>query len=301
MLVANAGVVEAQTFDHLRLGIAGLRVVNDGGEIETVFGYGRGPGMVAIGETVSASIARSAEFCGLAIGPRGRFDSTSRFIWNIDATPLKVVQDAVTFTLHWRRTNDGGRSWSEFPDKELTLRPGESLPVDLVDLPAVPDCDLAKVSIRVMVDYAPDTEYDRRVVASELWLIQKPASGLQQSELVSVRGQYHRPIPFYFSTLTDRGVSLDFYGQIAIHPRDGFSDVEITTYSRLLEGGREIQTMSLNIPGRPGVFGARKAESTIQMKPGEVISVELPRLGENTSGAFAGASFSITIRTRQIR
>jgi hypothetical protein len=46
---------------------------------------------------------------------------------------------------------------------------------------------------------------------------------------------------------------------------------------------------------------SRKVESRIQMKPDEVVSVELPRLGDNESGAFAGKKFSITIRTRQLR
>jgi hypothetical protein len=96
-------------------------------------------------------------------------------------------------------------------------------------------------------------------------------------------------------------VSLDFYGTVTIHPRDGFDEVKIKTHSRLIEGGKEIQTMSANMPDRPGMFRSREVESTIQLKPGEVVSVELPRLGENSSGAFADRTFSLTLRARRLR
>jgi hypothetical protein len=48
-------------------------------------------------------------------------------------------------------------------------------------------------------------------------------------------------------------------------------------------------------------FVARKVKSTVQLKPNEVVAVELPRLGENASGAFADQSFSITMRSQRIR
>ena len=46
---------------------------------------------------------------------------------------------------------------------------------------------------------------------------------------------------------------------------------------------------------------ARQVESVIQLKPGEVVAVELPRLSENDSGAFANRTFSIRVQSRQLR
>jgi hypothetical protein len=49
------------------------------------------------------------------------------------------------------------------------------------------------------------------------------------------------------------------------------------------------------------LIASRKIESKIQLKPGEVVSIELPRLGENQSGAFASRTLSLRLRSQQIR
>jgi hypothetical protein len=61
--------------------------------------------------------------------------------------------------------------------------------------------------------------------------------------------------------------------------------------------------MPVTVPGFEGrqLYGARQVTSTVQLKPDEVVSVQLPRLSENASGAFADQAFSITMRSHRIR
>ena len=53
--------------------------------------------------------------------------------WAVEITPVRVVNDAVTFRLAWARTRGQGKASTQpRNDMELTLRPGESIPLDSV-------------------------------------------------------------------------------------------------------------------------------------------------------------------------
>ena len=136
-------------------------------------------------------------------------------------------------------------------------------------------------------------------MATDLWLVRRLANGSTQSEPLTVHGQPNRSTPFFFSTVADGGVSLDFFGEVTVKERDGSREVVLVTRSRLIEGGRQSETMPQGPNSR--FFVAREVTSTLQLKPDEVVSVELPRLGENASGAFASQTFAITIRSQRIR
>lgn len=231
--------------------------------------------------------------------------------WTYEVTPIRVVGDAVTFKLHWTRSRDRGKD-SSVPngDLELTLRPGESLPIDFAEVPPTgvsSVCAFTRAEMRVGVDFYPRPDDDRRLVAIDLWLVQRLADGTQKTEAISVRGQFYRPIPFYFSTLTDASVSVDLFGELTVRPRDGFTEVIIETRSRLVEGDKISTTMPMNRQVTPPgdtprtLFGSRKVESTLQLKADDVVSIELPRLTENQSGGFANQALSITLRTRRLR
>lgn len=295
----------AQTFDHLRIQVDGLAVQTDGGERRSA-GH---TVPIVIGQSESGALSKTSNVCGLGASSRVRPDALAA--WTYEVTPLRVVEDAVTFRLRWTRTRDGGKE-SRAPggDVELTLRPGQTLPIDFADVPPTGTaaiCAFTRAELRVSVQYDPRPDDDRRLVAADLWLVQRFPDGTQKSEPVSVRGQYYRPVPFYFSTLTDAGVSVDLFGEITIRPHDGFNTVTIETRSRLIEGSKVSLTMpvtgQVTPPGSAPrqLFGSRRVASTVQLKPDEVVSIELPRLAENDSGAFANQALSITIRARTLR
>jgi hypothetical protein len=298
----------AQTFDHLQIWLYGVELRNDGGEQRRVSWGGR-PGLT-IGAPVPGSIWKDGNQCVLGVAVTRR-SPDAEIGWTFETTPIRVIDDAVTFKLVWRRDRDRGRdSTGPGGSTELTLRPGEAIGIDAADLlpPGASSlCPYPRIGLRVAVDYFPPADMDRRVVATDLWLVRRSADGSQHGEQLSVRGQPNRPAPFYFSTVTDAGVWLDFYGELTVKPRDGYDEILLVTRSRLIEGGRASQTMPMPVTvvgsdGRPlQLSGARKVTSTVQLRPDEVVAVQLPRLTENNSGAFANETFSITLRSRQIR
>jgi hypothetical protein len=209
--------------------------------------------------------------------------------WAVEITPVRVVNDAVTFRVAWARTRDEGKASTERKsDTELTLRPGESIPLDFVQRPCPSQPHMIGASLRVTVVRYPDPDYDRRLIALDLWLVEKLADGTERSQPLSLRGLYHRPISFYFDSITEGAMVLDIFGEVTVAPADRTSDVKIMTRSRIFDPHQP--------PGRPF---PRETTATIRIGPNEVVSVQLPQVAD--ASAFASRALSLRIRVRQLR
>jgi hypothetical protein len=209
--------------------------------------------------------------------------------WAVEVTPLRVVDDAVTFRLIWARTRDEGKASTQpRSDMELTLRPGESIPLDSVHRSCPGQPRRLGASLRVSVVRYPDPDYDRRLIALDLWLVEKLEDGTERSQPLSLRGLYHRPIPFYFDSIAEGAMVLDIFGEVTAAPGDRTSDVKIMTRSRIFDPNQP--------PGRPF---PRETTATIRITPNEVVSVQLPQVAD--SSAFASRALSLRIRVRQLR
>jgi hypothetical protein len=296
-----ASAAEAQTFDDVRIDIQAMVIRTSGGERPNT---GSSTGPIVIGETHSAVFSQMPQFCGgFGVSGGSQLASGAAGGWIVQVTPTKVENHAATFHLHWVRARDNNKeSASPGGDTDLTLKPGESLPIDFMSIaaparwPSGTPCDAKAVSLRVSVDYWPREQDDRRLAATDLWLVEKLPDGTERSQPLSVRGLFNRPIPFYFDTLTDGAVALDIFGEVTASPQRGSIEVKLETRSRLTQGSES------SVVWRDGRFmSSRKIDSVLTVKPNDVISVELPRLSENDSGAFASRPLSIRIRTRQIR
>jgi hypothetical protein len=209
--------------------------------------------------------------------------------WAVEITPLRVVNDAVTFRLAWARTRDEGKTSTQpRREMELTLRAGESMPLDSVYRPCAGQPRTIGQSLRAKVVRYPDPDYDRRLVALDLWLVEKLQDGSERSQPLSLRGLYHQPIAFYFDSITQGPLTLDIFGEVTTSPADRTSDVKIVTRSRIFDPGQP--------PGRPF---PRETTATLRMTPGEVVSVQLPQVAD--SSAFATRALSLRIKVRQLR
>ena len=209
--------------------------------------------------------------------------------WAVEITPVRVVKDAVTFRLVWVRTREEGKASTQpRGDMELTLRPGESIPLDSVHRPCASQPRTIGASLRVAVVRYPDPDYDRRLIALDLWLVEKLEDGTERSQPLSLRGLYHRPIPFYFDSITQGAMALDIFGEVTAAAGDRTSDVKIMTRSRIFDPKQP--------PGRPF---PRETTATIRIAPNEVVSVQLPQVADTS--AFASRALSLRIRVRQLR
>lgn len=228
--------------------------------------------------------------------PPNSFAENAYAGWRVEVTPLKVVNHVVTFRLRWARALDTSTNGFEAPpreDIEVTLKPGESRPIDSVpvrqaDAKTVDGkpCSTKATSLRVTADF-PDM--DRRLFGADLWLVERLPNGTEFVQAQSVRGLFNRSIPFYFDSKSDGAKRVDFFGKLVADPSHGGFEISI-------ESTRAVA----NPEPEYGYQAARWFRSTIQVKPNEVVDIALPPL-DAKDAPLADRKFSIRIKPRQIR
>jgi hypothetical protein len=280
------GVAFAQTdgVERLFITVQGATISSPGGE-ELRVGGGANPNEPGV--TTRHGFSLRSDRCTWAVSRSVELNADLG--WAVDITPVRVVNDAVTFRLSWARTREEGKASTQpRSDMELTLRPGESIPLDSVHRPCPSQPRTIGASLRVTVVRYPDPDYDRRLIALDLWLVEKLEDGTERSQPLSLRGLYHRPILFYFDSITQGAMALDIFGEVTAASGDRTSDVKIMTRSRIFDPNQP--------PGRPF---PRETTATIRIAPNEVVSVQLPQVAD--ASAFASRALSLRIRVRQLR
>lgn len=301
LVLMFAGAANAQTGNDLQIRLGMYSLNPDGGERPGGIWYIARP---AIGKPAQSfwSFGETCEAWTVSSKPYAREDATTA--WRIETTPLRVEGEAVTFRLRWVRVAplkqqleqlsfDDTKARIPSEDIELTLRPGQSYPVDSVRVPAGTKnvhgkpCGPSE-SIRVSVDVYPDADNERRLVAADLWLVERLPDGseAQRSQPLTVRGLPNRPFRFYFDSLADGKATLDIYGIMTATPETSAIAVSVETRSRWAPEPR-------NISGPQQFFS-----SEIQIKPDETVEMRLPLI---EVGPFAKRALSIRIRARQLR
>jgi hypothetical protein len=305
-LAVAAGLVHAQTFKDVQIRLGAYTTNNDGGEQPLGGWYSTGP--VTIGSPATATFSWGTNCEAFGISSAGELRDDATVAWRIELTPISVVGDAVTFRMRWTRASglrqqldrlsfDEKSARPPSADAQLTLRPGESAPVDHVEIPAGAKTVDGRAcgrtsSIRVSVDTYPQQGDERRLVAADLWMVERLPNGTdaQRSQPLSIRGLPNRPFPFYFDSIVDGNMTLDIYGDITARPGDGAMSVSVETRCRWSGAAAS-----------PAFSGPqRSVKSEVQVKPAETVEIRLPALGE-AAGPFAKRALSIRIRTRQLR
>jgi hypothetical protein len=295
--IVAATAASAQSFPHLSIDVSGTTLGISGGERPNT---GSSTGPIEIGRVSTAFFTKMPDMCGFAVAGRLMPDGISA--WSAEMTPISVDGDAVTFRFRWARVRFDGRDSTEpNGDLTLTMKPGESMPIDIVQLsPSVTmpyqDCGVRATSLRVGVNAWPRADNDRRLTSTELWLVQRLPNGQERSQALTVRGLFNRATSFYFDSIVDGGVALDFHGEFTVSPLGDQIALNLTTRSRAVQGG----TMSTSMP-EGALMRARSVNSAVRLTSGEVVAIELPRLSENDAAAFANHSFSIRVRSQRIR
>ena len=290
VVLAAAPLATAQDDSNLELWVAGYHLAADGPEKRV--GVSWGPGKLTVGK--SAIGIFSMRDCGrfTAATAANPFEENATAGWRVEITPIKIVDHAVTFRLRWTRAIDRSNDVSPTAeDVQVTLRPGESRPLDSVPVAQGAKtfdnrpCNTRAASLRVSLDF-PD--FDRRLIGANVWLVERLPNGKEQSQLQSLRGVPNRPIPFYFDSVTDGTKRIDFFGKLVAHPEQGTLEVALETVRAHAD------------PGPAGYQAAQWFRSTVQMKPNEIVDVALKQPGEEAAAPGARV-FSIRIQAKQIR
>ena len=300
LLQLTAGIARAQTFDHLQVRLGGYTARTNGGERPVGVWFGTGP--IVVGKTSTSTFSVGPTCKAFAVSSDGSFADKPTAAWRIEVTPTAVAGNAVTFRLRWQMARlavYSNRSSLEFvdgsaaieEDTQLILRPGEWWAIPIPRNISGYSCD-GTASIRVSVDIYPWEEDERRLIAAELWLVERLADGseVQRSQPLSVRGLPSRPVRFYFDRVVDGDFAVDIYGLLSARPASGALAVTLETRCRWPPP-----------PAMANVMGPqRSVKSEVEMKPGETVEIRLPALGED-AGPFAKRALSIRIRVRQLR
>ena len=291
LLLLATGVADAQTADDMQIVVRGFELSAYGGE--------KAAGVSRIVLLGSSSIGRptpsvfSMFGCGYfsVTVPPAAFEDKAHAGWRVEVTPTQVTADhAVTFRLRWVRALDTGKGFTLAIDEdiELTLKPGESRPLDTVAVPTSAKtfdgkpCNVKAASLRVSVEF---DSFDRRLIGADVWLVERLPNGKEESQLQSVRGLPHREVPFYFDSISDGTNRFDIFGRLIGELKDGGIAINV-------EADREKPD-----PGQHVYHSANWFRSTIHVKPGEIVEVALtPRDKE-----LANRVFSLRIRAKQIR
>jgi hypothetical protein len=288
--------VVAPPVDQMKISVSAHTIgVNRGEVLNTWISGRRGNGALVLQEPQHAALSMMRSQCGFHVRPSeiGRsLDDGAVGGWITDVTPIRVVDRRVTFRVGWTRLGEDGKTPAAHGDQDATLSPGESLPLDLVPLSArerqsLPaGCDMIATSLRVGVEYVTSPKWDRRLVDTDVWLIEHVPGGTDRSQHTQIRSEFNVPVSFYFDDITTREGILDIGGRLILTQRDGYIEVELEPWSRLTDpaGGTDMNTMfPLHIQ--------------LGIKSNDVGAIELPPLKALTPPR----TFSIRIQTRQIR
>jgi hypothetical protein len=304
LALCAAGTAAAQTFNDVEIRVGLYTVSADGGEHPAGMWGTTGP--IVIGRTTARTFALGAACDAWSLiggdRPPGE-DATAA--WKIVTTPLRVVNNAVTFRLQWVRVSAMRKEFAQLSapgamsaarpgaDIELTLRPGQSWPVDSMALPPGntvhgKPCPTSAV-LRASAAAYPSADADHRLVLTELWLVEQLADGteVQRSQPQAIRGVPNQPHRFYFDSVAADKDALDLYGMVVAALVGGDVKVDLETRARWK-----------NPPTRWGAPHG-SVESQIVVTPGETVEIKLPAFEHIEP--FSKRRLAIRVRARQIR
>jgi hypothetical protein len=276
--------------DQLRITISAYTIGAESGEKPNT-SFGGTTDSLVIAQPQHSAFSRMPTICGFSVRPaesRHALDAGAVGGWTVVVTPIRVVDRAVTFHVTWTRFAEDGTTPAERGDQEATLRPGESLPLDLVPLsPGArqpPYCGIVATSLRVGVDYGTSSRWDKRLLETDAWLIEHLSDGTERSQHTQVRGQFNVPSSFFFDDMATADGPLDIGGTFTATQMNGYVELTVEPWGRLVDASRNTHMVT-------------KSPVTLRLKADDVASIELPPV----KGQTAPRIFSLRIRTRQTR
>lgn len=307
---AGLSAVSAQDASGLRI-VVQVRVGRqDGGDRRSTGGF---IDPAAIGKTVAHAFTRLTGQCGTGVGPAPLRDlgvasdgsmKKVESAWTVQTTPVRLAGEAATFRIQWTRNRDNGKPSTAGDDRELTLRPGQAFTLDLMPQSDQASGACVSLTLSVGVVHWPEPDEDRRLLAVDLWLVERLPDGKERSQPLALRGLYNQPIPFHFDTLRGSTKTLDVFGDLQISPGTDTTAIKFTTRSRVIdiEPPPRPSGFPAGVPWPPLYVGSTTA-TTVEIAPGEVVSVPFPPVGRRGADddAFPSRALSFRIRVRQIR
>jgi hypothetical protein len=230
--------------------------------------------------------------CGFAAGYLKDFDESAEIGWRVDATPTVLTHEHALVRLKWSRgLVNGKRTGSESHGTVVLLRPGDQMRLDTFAMSTREDnCQRPTATLLVSLRHKePPRE---RVVSTDLWLVHRGADGAEAIQHQVVRTNFGRAGGFYFDELKVGGIILDVFGELTPRARpDGAITLALSTQREVsVQGQGRLEPPSHSYVGTGG--------AALVFRPEDVVSFEIPM---KPWAALSGDSFTLRVRTRQIR
>lgn len=208
-------------------------------------------------------------------------EASAHYVYRFDVRTLEVLTDRIKFDLTWQRTSRTTQGEVLQRTQQLTLREGESRPVDLLHDKEGTDC--VSVILEVTAEMAEQSSQLAHEIDWELWLSGNTQTVTAHRMLTTGQGD---SAAFQFEPVTASAtqangkvdpVLVHVYGQVRGRVRpDGTIDVALNTN----------RTVGFDLGGSPRPTIPRRLSSAagsgqknFTLKPGEAVKIVLPPLG----------------------
>lgn len=229
--------------------------------------------------------------CGFAAG-RKDFDDSANIGWRVDATPTEITHEHVVVSLKWSRgVVNGKRTGTESHSTAVRLRPGDKMRLDTFPMMTRTE-GCTKPIATLLVSLRHKEPPRARVVSTDLWLVHRRADGKETIQQQTVRTNFGQAGGFYFDEVKVGGIVLDVFGELTPRARaDGSITLALSTQREVsVQGESQLESPNHSYVGTGG--------AALVFRPDDVVSFEIPM---KPWAAISGDSFTLRVRTRQIR
>lgn len=208
-------------------------------------------------------------------------EASAHYVYRFEVRTLEVMTDRIKFDLTWQRTSRITPGEVLRRTQQLTLREGESRPVDLLHGKEGTNC--VSVVLQVTADIAAAAAPRANALEWDLWLGETTQTDTAHRTLTSVPGE---SASFQFEPVSTTAmeasgkvdaVLVHVYGQVRGRVRpDGSIDVALNTN----------RTVSFDLSGAPRRTipkdlspAGGSGQKNFILKPGEAVKIVLPPIG----------------------
>jgi hypothetical protein len=204
-------------------------------------------------------------------------EASAHYVWRFEVRMLEVVTDRIKFEITWQRTSRVVPGELLQRTQQLTMREGESRPIDL--LHGTPGSDCISVALEVTASISDLSGPLGKALEWDLWLSPSAQAQSVHRALTSHQGESAAfrfdpmPVSAVQPGVAADGGTVHIYGQLRGRVRaDGSIDVALTTDRWVSYGSSLPPTILARRPGPAGGSG----QKNFTMKPGEAVKIVLP-------------------------
>jgi hypothetical protein len=206
-------------------------------------------------------------------------EASAHYVWRFDVRMLEVTTDRIKFDLSWERTSRKIPTESLRQTVQMTLREGESRPIDLLHGKEGSNC--MGVVLEVTAGIIEDSTLLGKTLEWDLWFSGARTQSVHRA-LTSPQGEsaafQFQPVATTATQLNGKvdAVFVQVYGQLRGRIRlDGSIDVALNT-NRIVNFDLSAKPNS-TLPRRLSPAGG-SGQKNFTIKPGEAVKIVLPPL-----------------------